>query len=349
MPLPEDRMKAIFNYVRNNMNWNRLYSKYAVDGVKDAWQKKSGSSSDINLLLVNLLKQVDLDAYPTLVSERFHGQVNSGYPFIDQFNSVFACVIINKRKYFLDATDNSTPPHLTPYNILNTTGFIVNRKAGGLVNITNDTAQYKEEIVIDMKVAEDGALSGEVLIKSKEYARLRKLDDYKADKKQFIDRYFIVDGTSIAGKDLQVMNLENDSLPFEQQCKISGSLTSTGEYGLLPLNLFTGFDHNPFLSDNRFSNINFGYKRKVNLIISVQLPPNFLIDEMPKSVKLTDPDRDILFLRQLEFDKANNSIRCMMQFEFKNSLYEADSYPVLKEVYRKMFDYLKEPVVLKRK
>ncbi len=38
----------------------------------------------------------------------------------------------------------------------------------------------------------------------------------------------------------------------------------------------------------------------------------------------------------------------MLSFEFKNSLYEADMYPVIKEMYQKIFDYLKEPVVLKR-
>lgn len=91
-PSPEDKMKAIFNYVRSNMVWSGLYTKYAMEGVKDAWQKKSGSSGDINLLLVNLLNEASLEAYPMLVSERFQGKVNAGYPFIDQFNSVFAYV-----------------------------------------------------------------------------------------------------------------------------------------------------------------------------------------------------------------------------------------------------------------
>lgn len=40
LSLPEDRMKAVFSYVRNNMSWNSLYSKYSIDGIKSAWQKK---------------------------------------------------------------------------------------------------------------------------------------------------------------------------------------------------------------------------------------------------------------------------------------------------------------------
>ena len=349
MNSPEEKMKAVFNYVRSNMVWNNLYSKYSSDGVKNAWQKKTGTSGDINLLLVNLLKEASLEAFPMLVSERFFGKVNSAYPFIDQFNSVFAYVIVNNKKYYLDATDKTIPPHLTPSNILNTTAFIVNRKAGGLTDITNDTVQYKEYVTADLELDNNGAIAGTVTVKSKDYARFTKLPDYRADKEKFIKRYYIVDGTNFTAKDLEVNNIENDSLILDQNFKLSGTLNTTGDYSFLPLNMYTGFNFNPFLSDNRFSNINFGYRRSISLNLTIQLPANYVIDELPKSVKLTNPDKDVTFLRQMEFDKEGNFIRCMILIEFTKSLYETDTYPIIKEMYQKMFEFLKEPVVLKKK
>jgi len=349
LPSPEDKMKAVFNYVRSNVVWNGLYTKYTMEGVKDAWQKKSGSSGDINLLLVNLLKEASLEAYPMLVSERFHGKVNVDYPFIDQFNSVFAYVPINNKKYYLDATDKTIPAHVTPFNILNTTAFIVNRKAGGLTDITNDTVQYKEFISVNLELADNGTIGGEVSVQSRDYARIKKLSDYKSDKELFIKKYFIVDGTNFTAKDLQLSNIENDSMSLKQQCALSGSLNTSGDYTFLPLNLFAGFDYNPFLSNSRFSNINFGYKRTINLNVSVLLPASYTVDELPKSIRMVTPDKDITFIRQIELDKELNSIRCMILIEFKKSLYEAETYPMIKDVYQKMFEFLKEPVVLKKK
>lgn len=174
LALPEEKMKGVFNYVRNNMVWNNMYSMYTTRGVKDAWQTKSGNSGEINLLLINLLKEAGLETYPMLVSERFNGKVNKSYPFMDQFNSVFACVIISNKKYYLDATDKNIPAHITPSTILNTTAFVVNLKAGGLINITNDTLQFKENIIADITVTGDGTVSGEVSIKSMDYARVKK-------------------------------------------------------------------------------------------------------------------------------------------------------------------------------
>lgn len=349
LALPEEKMKGVFNYVRNNMVWNNMYSMYTTRGVKDAWQTKSGNSGEINLLLINLLKEAGLESYPMLVSERFNGKVDKSYPFMDQFNSVFACVIISNKKYYLDATDKNIPAHITPSTILNTTAFVVNRKAGGLINITNDTLVFKENIIADLTVAGDGTVSGEVSIKSTDYARIKRLEDYKEDKIKFLARSFIVDGTAISAKDIEITNVENDSLALEQQGKISGRLNTTGDYTFLPLNLFTGFDFNPFLSNNRLSNINFGYRRSIILNVTIQLPPDYVVDEMPKSIKLSDPDKDILFMRHITHDKEINLIRCMMQFEFKKSLYETDMYPIVKEVYQRIFEYLKEPVLLKKK
>jgi hypothetical protein len=232
---------------------------------------------------------------------------------------------------------------------LNTTAFIVNRKAGGLTDITNDTVQYKEFISVNLELADNGTIGGEVSVQSRDYARIKKLSDYKSDKELFIKKYFIVDGTNFTAKDLQLSNIENDSMSLKQQCALSGSLNTSGDYTFLPLNLFAGFDYNPFLSNSRFSNINFGYKRTINLNVSVLLPASYTVDELPKSIRMVTPDKDITFIRQIELDKELNSIRCMILIEFKKSLYEAETYPMIKDVYQKMFEFLKEPVVLKKK
>ena len=56
---PYQKMVIIHDYVRKNMQWNDTYSIWALDGVKTAWKDKKGTVGEINLILVNLLK----DAY----------------------------------------------------------------------------------------------------------------------------------------------------------------------------------------------------------------------------------------------------------------------------------------------
>lgn len=348
MNADEEKMNAVYNYVRNNMHWNGIYSKYAREGIKDPWSKKQGNSGEVNIILNNLLKEVGLNAYPVLVSERFHGKVDAAYPFLDQFNSVFACVVIKEKKYYLDATDTYTTANVIPNDILNTTALIVNKKNGGLVNITNEELEYNDYVNAQMEVKENGAFSGNVFIKNEGYSKIKKAGEYASmEKEKFIDRYYKNEGMVIDS--FQFSNKNIDSFPVEQKFNFSTTLPSGGGYMYLPLNLFFGFEKNPFTSDTRFSNVNFGYKRKYNTYTLIKLPEGYILDGLPKGVRMTTPDKDIVFTRTAEYNKESNSLVCMFNIEFKKSLYTVDEYPVLQEVYKKMFDFLKEPVVLKLK
>jgi hypothetical protein len=113
-----EKMNLVHRYVINNFSWDGNYSLVASDGVKTLARKKTGNSGQINLLLINLLKEAGLEVYPMLVSERGHGRVNKDQPFINQFNNVYAAVFIHNNRYYLDGTDPYTPSHIIPYSIL---------------------------------------------------------------------------------------------------------------------------------------------------------------------------------------------------------------------------------------
>ncbi len=320
----QERMKKVYDYVRTNMNWNGYYSKYAGDGVKEAWTRKSGTSGEINLALNNLLKAAGLDALPVLVSERFNGKVYTDYPFIDQFNSVFACVKIDATTYYLDATDKFTPAHITPYDILNTTAVIINRKTGDIVNITNDSLQYKETNLIIAEVSADGIAKGNIYTTSMDYARIKKKQEYESNKPGFLEKHFskLHEGIAISG--FETENDSKDSLAFIQKCGFTLPLPGTGEYSFIPLNMGSGFENNPFVSDNRFSNINFGYRQTINLTTQVHLPDNYAVNELPKPIKLTNPGGDIVFTRRIFYDQEQKKIAATLSLEIKKSLYPAD-------------------------
>ena len=348
MSSEEAKMKAVYDFVALNMSWNGFHARYAPDGIKTAWTKRTGSKADVNLILVTLLKDAGLTAYPMLVSERYHGKVQTSYPFIDQFSSTFACVIIGSKKYFLDATDKYTPARLVPYDILNTTGLIVNRKAGGLIEIVNDSLQYKEDINVNMEVGEDASLKGTVNISGEDYARTEQLEQSKEDLNKFKRSFATEQALPVNIGKFEINNQNNDSLPMEVHFEFMSNLNNAGGYTLLPLNLFSEFNTNSFLADDRFSNVNFGYKQNITLVGHIKLPKNFVVDDMPKPIKLITPDQDIIFSRAITYNKSSNDVDCTLKFEFKKSLYTADEYPLLKEIYKRIFEYLKEPILLKK-
>lgn len=343
-----DKMKKVYDYVRNNMAWNEVYSKYSIDGIKKAWDKKTGTSGDLNLLLIDLLREAGVDADPMLVSERSNGKVDPKIIMVDQFNTVYACVAINNKQYYLDATEKYNSCRLTPYPILNTTGFIVKQPKGTLNNIVDTAALYKEDININASVNKDGILNGAFSMESFDYAKGYRLQNLST--KSVSENQKIITGNmpGLNISEIKTENKDDDSVALITKNDFSLALNHSSEYYFLPSNFLTGLNENPFISDNRFSNINFGYKQLIQLTMHIKVDTSFTTNALPKSIKLRDSEGGLVFIRNVLDKKQQNEMIITSTLEINKNLYPVSQYNVIKDFYKKLFDLLNEQIVLKK-
>lgn len=344
-----DKMEKIYNYVRKNMSWNQINSKYSKDGIKQAWEKKTGTSGDLNLILTNLLREAGLSADPMLVSERYNGKVNKASTIVDQFNTVYACVTIGDKQYYLDATEKYNSCLLTPFLILNTTAFIVNHKRGNLIDIKDSISSYMEYININASAGSEGILKGDFSIESYDYAKAYRLRSFSTESISENQKLISGNINGLSYTDFKTASDDGDSNPFITKSSFTLALNNSNEYYFLPSNLFTNLSENPFLSENRFSNINFGYNQFIQLTFHIKVDSSFTIDALPKSIKLSNADRDIIFTRTVTKEKDQNELRLLATFEIDKNLYPVGQYDIIREFYKKLFDLLNEQIVLKKK
>jgi hypothetical protein len=345
---PYKKMEAVYNYVQKNLNWNGFTARKS-ESVKNAWEKQKGNYADINLILVNLLQEAGLEAYPMLVSTRGNGKVDVNYPFIEQFNVPMAYVIIGDNKYVLDGVSYGTPAFTIPFSVVNTTAFVVDRKKGGLVTLTENKRMNRNYINVTGSIDKDGVLSGRGLILSYDYARINRLKSYHRDKAKFPEEYLIRGVPGLALDSLQTKNIDNDSLPFEQNFLFKMPSTDAGEYRLLQLNLFSGFEKNPFIANNRFTNIDYGCLQNVVLTHMITVPDEWQPETLPRDVKLIMPDTSVSILRMVVFNKEQKTLMARYTIQTNRSVFTANEYAYLKEFYKKMTDILNEQVVLRKK
>ena len=123
--------------------------------------------------------------------------------------------------------------------------------------------------------------------------------------------------------------------------------TVSGDYKLVNVNLFSGLEKNLFTSDNRLTDIDFGCTRRTDINAIFQLPPGMRLEEKPKNVQLVTPDKSISFMRLSEVN--DNSVNVQISLKINQTVYATDSYPVIKEFYKKMHDLLNEQIVLSKK
>jgi hypothetical protein len=340
------KMLLIHDYVRRNVSWNGNETIYSVQGIKSAWDKKTGTNSELNFILIDLLREAGLKAYPLLVSSKENGRVNTLYPFLQQFNGTMTCVFLNDKKFILDAADKYNPSNLVPYDVVNTEAFIVDAEKGGWITLANGNDVWKNVVSIFAEVTPDALMKGKATVYNYNYSKNPKVKKYTEDKTNYKDN-FTKDYTGLKIEDLEVSNYEVDSLPLTQKVAFTLPLNSSGEYKYFTVNLFQGLEKNPFIADERVTDVEFNFRQSYTVVGKIFIPEDYVFEGLPKNMKMIMPDSSIILQRLIQ--PGENSIDFRINVDFVKPYYAAGNYPLLHEFYKKLFSALNEQIVIKKK
>jgi len=353
----DDKIAYLFDAVKNSFKWNGRFSYYAEDGVAKAWVKKLGNSEEINMILLNLLKKAGIKAFPLVACTKDHGKINPGNPTIFLFNDAVVYIPVDSTKhYILDASSKFNLYNLTPTNILNSFALSLNPhnkistsaigKESEIIFIENEDPSM-QSISLNAEIKPDGKMEGSVEINNNSYSKINALGlyDIKGNKKYLDSMRSNDNNLKILSYTRENMNI--DSLPLIQ--KINFNLTLSGsddKYIYFNTNLFNPMGKNPFFTDERFADIDFGYRDNFSVYSVYKLPSGFKTDALPKTITVVMPDQSIVFKRTVAEDDGNILVKYVLNH--RKTIYFKEDYPDIREFYKKMYDLMGEQIVLKK-
>ena len=345
----DEKIAFLFNKVKTTMKWNDEDTWYTNVGTSSAWDTKTGNATEINLILYHLLKKSGVAAMPMVVSTREHGKVNPSFPYIGQFNRAVVYIPVDSTKmYVLDASNKYNMYNEIPYTLLNSSGLSmdIDNKTEGLIFLQKQSP-IRESIFITAEIKPEGKIDGSAEISSLSYNRMSDIDDYTTDgEKKYIDN-LREDDNNLKISSLKMENMDVDSLPLVQNIKFNLDLTGSDDnYIYFNSNLFSSLHKNPFLSETRSSDIDFGYPSTLTINGIYKEPAGYKVDALPKNINMTMPDRGITFKRVI--GEQNGSIVVRYVVSYNKSIYFKEDYADFHEFFKQLFQMLNEPIALKK-
>ncbi|RYE29229.1 MAG: DUF3857 domain-containing protein [Sphingobacteriaceae bacterium] len=345
----EAKLAYLYQQVRKAMKWNKVDRTYSSDGTAKAWEKKTGNSTDINLILCHFLKQTGIDAMPMLVSTRSNGKINPAYPNVYQFNRTVVYIPVDTAKfYLLDATNQYNCYKRIPATFLNSFGLYMNKaKHHSDIMFLKENLSTLHQVNISAELAANGSMQGIAQIRSYDYERAKRVNSYRADgEKEFIN-LLKNDDRNLRVDSLQFENLENDTLPLIQKLKFKLEPNSSDDqYIYFSPNLFGNLAKNPFLNETRTTDIDFGFLSNCIINGVFKIPPGYKADALPASINYTMPDHSIVFKRFVA--QQDNQIAVRYNITFSKSVYFKEDYGLIFAFYKKLYEMLNEQIVLKK-
>jgi hypothetical protein len=152
----EEKVEAIYHFVRNSIEWDNHYrvfvdapvpqfiikvaNKFAKEpvkmntGLQKVVQKQEGSSSEINAILINMLRKAGYKTYPVLVSTLNNCYLDTAFFNLHQFNHVIAAVELNGQEILLDAVTKGNGSIISS-EIMNEYGLLIEMRGARWVQV----------------------------------------------------------------------------------------------------------------------------------------------------------------------------------------------------------------------
>lgn len=341
-----EKIKRVYQFVKNNITWNSEQTFYA-DDLNECWKDKSGSSAEMNILLLNLLRKTGVPCFPILISTRDNGLVDRSFPTVSQFNGVDILVVVDNTVFILDCTQKNLSYKTTPLNILNSEAFIIDKDNSQWILVEDKRPLMHTELTLSGLMDSTGVIkgSGRMLLTGVAKAeQLRKMqDDEKTNSKDMVDNNqsdLKIDSTT-----LEHDNDDSDTLI--EKIKFHSPLSNTDNIYFFNPYMFTMFVKNPFKDSTRLSDIDFGCNQSYLTRFYFGVPENFSIEEVPKSTSIRMADSSIIFTR--EFFVSGKQIMVRNNFNINRALFSKEEYSGIKTFFDKIYALINEQVILKKK
>lgn len=345
---PMEKLIAAHEYVKHAVKWNELEALYiSSEELLTPFNKKIGNSSDVNLILIQLLKKLDLNVTPVALSTRSNGFLSPLFPSLDKLNYVVAYVLIDDKPYLVDATEEYLPVGMLPERCINLQGRIIDEMKSDWVDLIpekKDKTMIQEELTI----GPDLVMTGKIIRKSYDYAALDFRNNYG---KYNSEEEFLRDlennclGLSIINS--QISNLDSIYLPVQEEyeVKIKNRVTSAGNLLYIYPLMFEQIAENPFKSEERHYPVDFITPSEMTFIAKITIPDGWQIVELPKVMIMKLPDNSVSM--QYQISSVGNYVNLTYKFNLAKTYFSIEEYADLRVFFSELVKKHSEPVVIK--
>jgi hypothetical protein len=342
-----DKIFGGLEFIKNKIKWNGNYGKYTEKGLRKSYNESSGNASDVNLNLVAVLRELGVNANPTLVSTRNNGVPL--FPTAKGFNYVIAVVETEQGKVLLDATEKYSLPNLLPLRSMNWKGLIVRDDySTNFINLESSSSISLEEHSLSYKILEDGLIEGMNRVRYKNSSALNYRIKYGS-----LSEESIISKTESNNNDIEILNFRLSNVnklskPVVEMYKFEkedGVEVIGNKMYVTPL-LFSATTENPFKLDNREFPIDFGTPYEEKVIVSVQLPEGYTAESVPEDLAIGMSEDLGTFIYSVK--NQGNKIQIISDDKINRGSNAATYYSEIKELFKQIVAKQTEKIVLSK-
>ncbi len=295
-----DKAKKLYAAVQalDNTDYSRQKSATEMKQLKikearhaeDTWTQKSGSSEDIAMLYLAMLRAAGLTAYATKVVDRERGVFDRTYLSLDQLDTTLVVLNTGGQQIVLDPGEKMCP--FSTVNWRHSYAGGVGQSPEGISFSITPSQSYKDNTVnrlADLTLDAHGVITGhiQIIMTGQEALRWRQIafrNDDAELKKRFDHELESQVPEGVEAHVDHFLGVDRPDQNLMAIVNVTGTLgTATSKRLMLPGLFFETRGHVPFVNEEkRLEPVDMHYADRVNDDVTFHLPPGAAVEGAPQ-------------------------------------------------------------------
>ena len=308
---PLEKIRAIANYVRKNINYVAVemgIGGYQPRHVQNTFKNRYGDCKDMSSMIVSLLGEAEITAYPALIRTLDVGKIDPDFP-MQYFNHCIAYVPgvpetedwIEAwpehdrfgRSLWIDATSEYASVEDMPWSIQGTHALVVTPDKGHLIetpvfgpgmNVERRSAQAKLSPAGDLHLQGEEHFTGVYNIRRRSILKRRT----EEDRQKWLQQYLGNRVPRIKLESFQHSALDDldEKVMIRYRFTAGRYANRAGNLMFFRPNIMILWKQNPFPDDQMQESMAFTHPFTEIDTLSFKLPPSYVADNLPEEMNL---------------------------------------------------------------
>ena len=346
----EEKIICAFQILKKKMAWNGRYQLYSKE-LEKVIPKGNGSNADLNFILISILKDFGLEAYPVVLSRRSSGMLPYNFPSLQKLNTFIVAIYdINKQKYvFLDGSMDVPALNILPLELSVNKARILSPKVKEEKKWVNVMALADNKSFMKIEARMEGnQVKGHrsTILYGQEAVEYQANEKHKQDSIVSAPESNASQKNKLTVTNLKVKKQENDWALIEEEFDFVLQTDQTDSHLYINPMLFPQLKSNPFIQTERVLPIEFPYPYKFTMLTTLTLPEGYEVEETPQP-QVIRTQGDGLQCKYM-IQRQGNTISLNYIFHLKEPIFLTEQYKQLQELWTKAIEKNNALIVLKK-
>jgi len=342
----QEKVIKAFKHLKSQIAWNGKYLLYSKEPLL-AKEKKSGSNAEINFIFISMLKELGINAYPTVLCTRYAGILPFYLPSIQKLNTFVVAIEGDNNMLYVDGsmtepTLNTLPPVLlvNKARILNP-NLEEKNKWVDLMSLNKNFTQ----IITNATIANHQITGHRVSIyQDQEAAELNRKYSLSDDHLGIIQKIENNYKCKVLKYDQEIEGI----YPYKIKNQIDFTLPLEENKDCIYLNpmLLVSKMDNPFIESKRELPVEFPYTYSHYENATITIPTGYKVEETPKNIIISTQDKKLSC--KYSITVTGDQLLLNYMFLIGKSIFTPQEYSQLQQIWNSLIEQTKSLVILKK-